>query len=211
MLTDQDVAHLRANAVRVRDALHRIITRVPPGGPALPSELTCKLTHHAADLRFTGAEFVAMACTAVQRKYEAAGHAQLTLVLAQLRDMALHPVPFDCHQRRSEYDAHHANLRRQLTVFRKRLGAHATRVELGDPDLHLCLAMPRRGLAYSTTAWVCQQPDLRYRWTPTGMTRLHFMAHCWDNYARCDFTAADALIGLHDFPLSDTLRPDPCP
>lgn len=206
MPTDEQIASLRAHAARVRDALHRIAARVPPDGPALPSELTGTLLHHALDLRATGHLFIAMACTAVLRKYEAAGRAQIAQALTQLRDLALHSTAID----RTEYHRHCVNLHSQLVLFRKRLGPHATRIELGDPDLHLCLARPDGGLAYGATAWVCQQPDLRFRWTPAGRGRLHFMAHCWDNYAQSDFTAEDALIGLHDFPLSDALRPDPC-
>lgn len=205
MPTDEQIAGLRADAARVRDALHRVATRVPPDGPALPGELTCKLLNHAVALRSTAPLFVAMACTAVLEKYQAAGHVQVTQALTQLRDLALPTLQTD----RPDPQTDPARLRHQLTLFTKRLGAHATRNELGDPDLHLCTALPKGGFAYSATAWVCQQPDLRYRWTPAGRVRLDFMAHCWDHYARSDYTAEDSLIGLLDFPLCASLRPDP--
>ncbi len=188
---EAELAALRASAGRVRDDLHRLLCRLPS-----PGELTVRLNRGGA-ARSGAPLFLHMACTAIARKYAAAGRADVEVQVLALRE-----------RRGADRPAH------RLRVDFKRIGAHASRVHYGDPDLQLCVASADH-LGHAATAWVCQQPDWRYRWTPAGLARLRFMADCWDAYARCGFTEADRAIGLLQFPLSDAfcppLKPLPCP
>lgn len=200
MPSEEQILHQRVQAARVRSTLHDLYQRIPPLGRAKPGELTFRLFkgQHA---NYAAALFRYMACTAVHRKYEMAGHAGLAAELLFIRE-TLARICASGHEPSwsDTTDAFHRNFRRRT----KRLRVHATRDDYGDPDLQICF-ISCRGFAFGATPWVCQQPDWRYRWTPVGLTRLRFMIDCWDAYSRCDFTPEDWLIGVNDFPLSDFL------
>jgi hypothetical protein len=199
------VGELRASAARVANSLRDLLHRIPPAGSAKPGELTLRLCHHS-DVWSGAAMFSFMACTAVHAKYHAAHRPHVAGELLRLRTYAAKVCQTG---RQPGWDDMQVR-RARLVLAHKRLGPHATRQTCGDPDLAICRANAR-GFAYYATPWVCQQPDWRFRWTPTGLNRLRFMVDCWDRYARCRFAPYDWLIGLNDFPLSDRLRPDSLP
>lgn len=66
----------------------------------------------------------------------------------------------------------------------KRISHDQSRRVCTDMDIVLC-ADGVTSLDLDVTPWVCQRPDLRYRWTADGITRLAYLADCWDAYSRC--------------------------
>lgn len=205
MLTDSLVAIHRADALRVCKRLNRLISRLPPGGPALPGELTVALSRE--DVRHGAAMFVCMAAEAVARKYQAARRLDVATELAWFGSRAaescseVNGLAIDDELRRR---------RSRWIVATKRLGPHATRSSYGERDLYAALAS-WKAFGHYATPWVCQQPDWRFRWTTEGRHRLGFLVDCWDAYSRCGFSPEDRLIGLSDMPISPLLRAQPCP
>lgn len=219
MLDEDNVARHRTDARCVRDRLHRLASRLPPHGPARPSELTICLTRQ--DVRQGAALFVGMAAAAVARQLEAEGDPEAaddmrwfhegmagTLRAATpslrpfARDAGRAPgVAFDDEKARPVTVQEWTSRESRWIVAGKRLGAHASRLRYQRHDQHAALAW-WGCFSRGATPWVCQQADWRFRWTPDGLRRLRFMVDCWDAYSRCDFTPADLRIGLADMPLA---------
>lgn len=195
-------AWARERTARNSARLDRLVSRLPPQGPAKPGELTVVLGF-APNL--AAALFLHLVCTAVQAKYQAAGRPLVAAMVARRREQLTSFI--ESSYTRNQGDPGSADLEWLAT---RRVSQHATRYDYGDPDLRLC-DWRVESFAYATTPWVCQQPDWRYRWTSQSRRRLHFLADCWRAYAQCDFTLDDARIGVHDFPLSDSFLPEPCP
>ena len=205
MRTEEQLVALRAHARRLRDMLQGLLARLPPAGRASPGELTVRLNDIGTWP--CGAMFVYAACTAVAHKYAVAGRPRVAEEVMGLRGLAAEicagdrgPSPLDRPPDRTG----------KLRLGIKRIWVRATRADFGDNDLRLC-SSAGAAFPHAATAWACQQPDWRYRWTPKGATRLRFLADCCDAYSRCDFAPEDWLIGHDGFPLSNQLRPEPCP
>lgn len=197
-MLDSSVAAELDRAAKVRDHLHGLLAKLGAGRCSLPSELSLRL--RGCGYRVAGM-FHLMACTAVAEKYRLAGK---TFIADQI--MALHSARADVLAREMKPHGYGVERLHQaawslqaLCLGHKSIGPRQRRWKTPDLDIALCV-----GMAFSSdigiTPWVCQQPDLRYRWTDTGMVRLRFLADCWDAYAQCTFTLADQLIGLRDFP-----------
>lgn len=202
-MSEGEIAQERLQAIRVRDALHRLIKKLAQGEPATPSELSVWLRKSGHEVSCL---FLWMACTAVAEKYQKAGKQDVAEKLLALRSAC---EQFRLQQKPAwsdrEYVHGHARPLQGLARRWKRISQHQSRLICPDLDIALC-----SGAAFSLglglTPWVCQQPDLRYRWTDDGMSRLGYLADCWDAYAKKELTWADRTIGLPDFPL----YPDYC-
>lgn len=176
-------------------------SRLPPHGPAVPGELTVRLMR--LEVQLGAALFVGMAATAMARRFESEGDLDAAAEVAWFRDGMARIVSAQSVGGGSPVTIGAWSQRRSSWIVgTRRLGAHASRIRYRRHDLHVALAW-WLSFGAAATAWVCQQPDWRYRWTADGRRRLHFMASCWDAYSRCDFTPADMHIGLADMPLSD--------
>jgi hypothetical protein len=151
-----------------------------------------------------------MASRAVAGKYQLAG---IHRVAARLEVLSL---AIERHFRLEQPNGHDVQrLRdagRQLQVFCgcwKRISHYQSRRTAADLDILLCHGSGW-SLDLGVTPWTCQQRDLRFRWTAKAVTRLAYLADCWDAYSHREFTWNDRFIGLSDFPL----HPDyvqPCP
>jgi hypothetical protein len=196
-MPDADISEERLQAIRVRDALHRMIAKLNQGKPTMPSELSVWIRKSGPRVSRL---FLWMACTAVAGKYQQAEKHDVASWLLQLRLVAerlffANDTSWDGRQQM--HDA-----ARTLQAYfhgRIRISQHQSRWLCSDLDIALC-----SGAAFSAdlgiTPWVCQQPDLRYRWTDGGIARLAYLADCWDGYANIEPTWADRMIGLPNFP-----------
>lgn len=196
-MSELDTAEERRQAINVRDALHRLLGKLESDEMTTPSELSVwlrKSGHKVSCL------FAWMACTAVAAKYQ---QAEKHDVAGKLLALRMAQERYWQHQELdwSDRQALHGVARTVQVLYQghKRISHYQSRWICPDLDIILCA-----GTAYSIdlgiTPWVCQQPDLRFRWTDTGMVRLAYLTDCWDAYAQCDLTWADRLIGLPDFP-----------
>lgn len=149
--------------------------------------------------------FVWMASRAVAGKYQQAGRHDVAArleceALVLQRKFALAHLGWDDRQ-----ELHDAG--RRLKVFfrgTKRISQYQRRAVCADLDIVLC-AYGMFSLDMGVTPWVCQRPDLRFRWTDDSMRRLAYLADCQDAYARCSFNWEDRFIGLRDFPVYEAL------
>lgn len=198
---DRRSRRLRA-AVTTRDRLASLATRLARGSAAAPGELTVLL--NAAGQFSSAAMFVHMASTVMAARYRAAGQHAMADAIDGVRQVAERICScdgqFEPPGATVGIDAPEANraLLESVPRIRRRLGPHATRIDFGDRDLHLCtpwLSVP----GYAFTPWTCQQADWRFRWTDDARRRLAFLLACWDAYARCDDMLAGCAIGLSSF------------
>ncbi|MHB9118540.1 MAG: hypothetical protein ACYC2R_09735 [Burkholderiales bacterium] len=196
-MSDWDVAHERLLAVRVRDALHRIISKLSQGKPTAPSELSVWVRKSGDKV---SGLFLWMVCTAIAEKYRQADKHDTAAKILALRmacELFWRQQNPNWDDRQRLFDV--ARPVQGLTRGIKRISQHQSRWICPDLDILLC-ADAAFSIDRGITPWVCQQPDLRFRWTPESMIRLAYLADCWDAYSRSDFTWADRLIGLPDFP-----------
>ena len=174
-----------------------MIEKLNQGKPTLPSELSVKIHKTGPKARHL---FMWAACTAIAEKYQQAERNDVAALLLQLRfivekNFFLDDIAWEDRER-----IHAAGRSLQSFYYgHKRISHYQSRWRCADMDIILC-----SGAALSVdsgvTPWVCQQPDLRYRWTDVGMTRLLYLADCWDCYAKSELTWADRFIGLPNFP-----------
>jgi len=192
-----DVSQERQQAVRTRDALYRLIDKLQGDEPATPSELTVWIRKSGPKVSCL---FLWMACTAVAEKYQAIGKQDIAAKLHALRDAAEQAWPQQGSRlaNRDHFEACVSSLR-ELTREWKRISQHQSRWICPDMDIVLCAGAAFH-LDYGITPWICQQADLRYRWTADSMRRLDYLAACWDAYARKELAWEDRMIGLSDFP-----------
>lgn len=199
-MTDEEIERERVLALCTRDALHRIRGGVLAGRAITPSDLSVWMRKSGTKAWLL---FIWMASRAVAGKYQQAGRHDVAARLATEALVVQGKFPLTrlgWDDREALYDAG----RRLKVLFsgRKRISQHQSRVVCVDPDIILCA----RGIFsrdMGITPWVCQGPDLRFRWTDDGMKRLAYLADCQDAYARCAFSWEDRFIGLRDFPVHD--------
>lgn len=196
-MLDADISEERLQAIRVRDALHRMIAKLSQGKPTMPSELSVWASKSRPKVSRL---FLWMACTAVAGKYQQAEKNDVAGWLLQLRLVVEQNFLANDTSWNGQQQIHDAARRLQAYFHgHKRISQHQSRWRCADLDIALCA-----GAAFSIdlgiTPWVCQQPDLRYRWTDNGIARLAYLADCWDEYAKNELTWADRMIGLSDFP-----------
>jgi hypothetical protein len=203
-MLEASLADERARAIKTRDNLLRLIGKLQRGENAQPSELTTRL--RGCGQGIVGL-FHLMACDAVSDKYRRGGKSEIADKLTSLRAERAQLIGaggFVAWSNRQRLEPLARPLQ-ALSNGHNRIAVHQTRWKACDLDIVLCADLSF-GLDLGVTPWVCQQPDLRYRWTDAGMVRLKYLAACWDAYAECSLSAADQQIGLHDFPV----HPDYC-
>lgn len=184
----------RRQAVRVRDALHRIIGEVEQGTPCTPSDLSVWLRKSGPRV---SALFLWMACTAVQRKYRLVGQVPIAQSL-QTQRLAVEQYWQAQDFCRGAWHSAREKAPLPMMKGRKRISHYQSRWICSDPDIILCHGA-WFSLELGITPWICQQANLRFCWTPAGLARLRFLADCWDAYAQSNFTWDDRLIGLSGF------------
>lgn len=204
MPTEAVIDQARADARKVAHRLRDMLARHERGRVRVQAgELTVELNRGAVGWR-AAALFTRMACERVAAKYRQVGKSEVAAAIESQGTIAASVIAGDAETRRARRDLPRPCS--HLITARRRLGAHCSRVVFGnDPDLHLCDVRSFDAIGYSATPWVFQQEDLRYRWTDAACAKLRFLADCWEAYAGCDFTLADATIGHADFPLSPRL------
>lgn len=197
----------RAQALHVRDALHRIRKQVAVRGPVTPSDLSVQVRksgHKCSHL------FMWMAVRAVGGKYQLA-HEHAVSAKLQVLGLAIERyfrLGRPSWEERERFFTMGGRLGALCGGY-KRISHYQSRHVCGDMDIVLCVD-GIRSLDWGVTPWVCQRPDLRYRWTGESMLRLAYLADCWDAYSRCDFTWNDRFTGFSDFPLHpEYVRPRP--
>lgn len=196
-MPDAGISEQRLQDIRVRDSLHRLIAKLDQGKPTTPSELSVRV--RKSGLR-TSHLFLWMVCTAVAEKYRKAEKHDVAAWLLQLAVAVEKKFLANDLSWNSRQQIHDAARSVQACFHgRKRISQHQSRWICADLDIVLCV-----GAAFSAdlgiSPWVCQQPDLRFRWTDRGMARLAYLADCWDHYANKELTWVDRVIGLSNFP-----------
>lgn len=196
-MLEEEIASERRLATRVRDGLHLLTGKLLRHQTATPSELSARLQPSG---RKVSSLFLWMSCTAVGGKYRSAGKTDIAVMLASLATAC--EREWGSNLNWSERNQLFHPPARQLQGLRsgtKRISQRQSRVKCADLDIILC-SSAAFSIEIGITPWVCQQPDLRYRWTDTGMKRLGYLADCWDAYAGKELTWADRTIGLSEFP-----------
>ena len=196
-MPDTDIASERRQSLIVRDALFRLIGKLQNSRTATPSELSVLIRKGG---NRSSLLFLWMATTAVAGKYQHAGKHHIAIPLMQQRLIIQHLFATDDRSWTAADPLRDSGGR--LHAFcggRKRISQHQSRWMGPDLDIILC-AGGAFSIDFGVTPWVCQQADLRYRWTAQGESRLAYLADCWDAYSRSEFTWTDRLIGLQDFP-----------
>lgn len=202
-MTDEAIEQERLRARYVCNALHRIQDAIRAGRSVTPSDLSVSV--RKAKPR-SETLFLWMASRAVCGKYQQAGRHR---VAARLEEQALvlqRKFPLQSRTWADRQEMQDAG--RRLQAFyrgHRRISHYQSRVMCADLDIVLC-ANGMFSLDFGLTPWVCQCPDLRFRWTDDSLARLAYLTDCWDAYSRCNFTWEDRFIGLPDFPT----HPDFC-
>jgi hypothetical protein len=201
-MLDEKIDEERNRASMVRDGLRKILVKMDKGKVALPCELSVYMMHSGPIIART---FLHMACTAVIEKYRQIDKSSIAANLMALRNSLSHYAEMDNPNWQDKENvrtmAH--SIRKIYGEHSKRLSQHRTRFSTPDIDLLLC-THSAFALYCGITPWICQQADLRYRWTETGMAKLVYLESCWTRYTQASFSTADFEIGLTEFPLSTT-------
>lgn len=189
------------HAVRLRDALHHIRRRVEEGKPVSPAELSVAVRKHAdGGPALVSGLFLWMISTATAAKYRQAGRHNVAALLEQQALIALQRCADGGPTRAPQQGlGDSGRVLQTLLGGRRSINRCAWRQRSHDLDLLLSAQAPF-ALWLGITPWVCQNRDLRYRWTPDSIPRLAWLADCWDAYARPDLGPNDRHIGLADFP-----------
>ena len=177
-MTENDTESERVQAGRVLRALRRMRVDIEVGRPVSPSALSLcmrKVGHRNALL------FMWMALQAVAGKYRQAGRNDVVAALEHTAALVEAAFVQARGHTRSALPALLArgapHPLRRFVHGRKRISHYQSRWIDADLDLVLC-AHDVPWLDRGLTAWVCQQPDLRYRWTEHCLARLAYLADC---------------------------------
>lgn len=159
--------------------VERILERQRAGLPAQATAMMffSKIGHQSG----LASRFALELLDAVSDKYAADGCAQIPKILDLARALwKAMPVTASVYGLRIEV----ARLLQAFQPRTKRLHIHAGRRHTDDRDLRLCesLLFCRHDYIYFALApWVCQQDDLRYRFTDTSIIRLRWLNAWWRN------------------------------
>jgi len=198
---ESDCETERRQAEKVHGSLHRLVQKLQNSGTPTPSELSAHIMKSGNRATLL---FLWMASNAVRQKYEHAGKLHVAVALQMHCAAIERAYQYKTKGLLSRRIKEIVDSGRRIQEFYdepkgKRISQHQSRSICADADMLLCGDGAIR-LDFGITAWVCQQSDLRFRWTEQGMRRLFYLAECWSAYSQCDFTWEDRTIGLATFP-----------
>lgn len=198
-MREPEVEAERRKAGKVHDSLCRLIRKLQDGATSTPSELSAHIMKSGDRAALL---FLWMASDAVRQKYEQAGKPDVAAALKKQCATIEHIYKTKSALPWRIEDVIQSGRRIQAFYDEprwKRIAQHQSRSICADADMLLCGDGAVR-LDYGVTAWVCQQQDLRFRWTKQGVGRLAYLAECWAAYSRCGFTWEERTIGRMTFP-----------